>query len=328
MRYALACVVRDSSLAIARLPFVGRHRRGSATASLPAKALPPAAYAAPAEISVHSHRPVPRALERTGKGLLFIFLAGLIAFSSVVALAAEPEFYSQCRKFLPRADDFAKECRERARPFSRTFYPSGGPRGETESYSAYFDTLSAPSHFVLGCILNFKHDLSFVGLYYTAQPLDMAHFDNDEIVSITPNDDVNLLIQGVQHTLIAARQFRTDEIPPRLKGAVANCENAGLETINGVNATAINGWHFRKLTDGKLEVCLADYCEAPHSYAVFFGPHDAPIVYALNKLILIDGDGTLLLQQQYYDNACKRWKSQPLDIYGIIYEMCGKKTAQ
>jgi hypothetical protein len=253
------------------------------------------------------------------RALLVIFFA----FFYAAAAAAEPEFYSQCHKFLPRADDFAKQCEARAKPFSRTFYPSGG-RGELESYSAYFDALEAPSHFVLGCVLNFKHQISFVGLYYAAQPLDMAHFSQYPIRFIDPNDDVGLQIDGAQHTLIAVRQFQTEAIPPRLKGAVANCEDAGLETINGVNATAIIGIHFRKLTDRETVVCFGDSCHV-RPFAVFFGPHDTPIIYALRNLILIDGNGTLLIEQKFYD-SCKGWKSDPTSVEGITYEMCGQKN--
>ena len=99
----------------------------------------------------------------------------------VTAAAAEPPFYAQCHKLLPMADDFAQECLQKARSFSRTFYPSGGSRGEAESYSTYFKALDAPSHFVLGCVLDFKNKINFVGLYYTAQPLDMSRLDDYRI---------------------------------------------------------------------------------------------------------------------------------------------------
>src|SRR4051794_41054484 len=144
------------------------------------------------------------------------FLSGTFALlvSCQAALTAEPEFYAQCHKLLPVADDFARECQQRARPFSRTFYPSGGSRGELESYSTHFKTLDAPSNFVLGCVLDFKHKLSFVGLYFTARPLDMARFSDTQIAFIDPNANVGLQIDGVRHTLVAARQFATDVIPP------------------------------------------------------------------------------------------------------------------
>lgn len=172
--------------------------------------------------------------------------------------AAESSFYSQCHKLLPIADDFARECQERARPFSRTFYPSGGSRGEVESYSTYFKPLDAPSNFILGCVLNFKHKIGFIGLYYSAQPLDMARFDDYPIAFIDPDDNVGLQIDGARRTLPAVRQFVTDVIPPRLVGRPVNCEDPKIEELDGSNATAFV--HFRKIDESEIEYCNGNYC--------------------------------------------------------------------
>ena len=126
---------------------------------------------------------------------------------STPAFADEGAFYEQCQKFLPIADQFASDCLHRARPFERTFYPSGGSRGVPESFSAYFKPLAARSRFVLGCVLNFKHNLSFVGMYYSHRLMDMKDFDQHPIDFIDFDANVGLDVDGRQLTLIAVRQF-------------------------------------------------------------------------------------------------------------------------
>jgi hypothetical protein len=172
---------------------------------------------------------------------------------------AEASFYSQYHKLFPVADEFANECLHRARPFSRTFYPSGGNAGEVESYSAYFQTLDTPSHFLLGCVLNSKHKVNFAGLFYSPRPLDVFNFAEYKISFIDPNDNVGLEIDGTQTTLLAVRQFVTDVIPPRLTGRPKNCEDAHIETIDGVDATATE--HFRMIDESKIEYCIRAYCQ-------------------------------------------------------------------
>jgi hypothetical protein len=245
--------------------------------------------------------------------LVFVFF--------VCPAAAESAFYSQCHKSLPIADEFAQECLKRARPFSRTFYPSGGNTGEVESYSAYFQSLDAPSHFVLGCVLDFKHNINFAGLFYSPQPLDMSRFAESKIVFIDPNDNVGLEIDGARNTLIAVRQFVTGVVPPRLTGRPKNCEDAHIETIDGAIATAHD--RFRKIDKTQIEYCSGDYCQVG-SYSTFFGAHEVPIVYAEYDLFLIDGDGVLRIKAGYYEKACSTWKGGAAGAYNIIFEMCPK----
>jgi len=240
--------------------------------------------------------------------------------SCQAALTAEPEFYAQCHKLLPVADDFARECQQRARPFSRTFFPSGGSRGEVESYSAHFKPLDAPSNFVLGCVLDFKHKLSFVGLYFTARPLDMARFNDYQIAFIDPDDNVGLQIDGVRHTLVAARQFVTDVIPPRIKARPNNCEDPHMETINGSDATAFE--HFRQVDENQMEYCTGDYCRTVRYSS--FGVHETPVIYAFHDLFVIDSNGVIMLKDDYFKRACASWKGNTTSIYNVIYEMCPK----
>jgi hypothetical protein len=250
-----------------------------------------------------------------------VFLAALSSVS--FAVGAESLFYVQCHKLLPTADQFAADCLQRARPFSRTFYPSGGSSGEFESYSAYFRTLDATSHFLLGCVLDFKHKINFVGLYYSALPLDMSDFAKYKIAFIDPNDNVGLELDGSQNTLLAIRQFVTDVIPYRLKGRPKNCEDAHIETISGVDATTTE--HFREIDADKFEYCIRAYCQL-ETYSVFFGLHRSALVYAEHDLILIDGDGILMIKAKYYQEACATWKGGTSGAYNIIFEMCAAAT--
>jgi hypothetical protein len=274
---------------------------------------------------------VQRSLRREGSALVgamrfslsrFLSSAFAVLVSCHVAIAAEAEFYSQCHKLFPVADDFAHECLQRARPFSRTFYPSGGNRGEAESFSTYFKALDAPSHFVLGCVLDFKHKISFAGLYYSAQPLDMARFNEYPIAFIDFDGNVGLKIDGAQHTLIAARQFVTDVIPPRLRGRPQNCEDPRIETMNGSNATALH--RFRKIDENHMEYCYGNAPCKIQRYSTFGGVHEVQVIYENHDLYLIDGNGVLMLREDYFKNICALKERDTAGVYNIIYEACTK----
>jgi hypothetical protein len=146
---------------------------------------------------------------------------------------------------------------------------------------------------LLGCVLDFKHKINLAGPFYSPRPLDMSHFADYKIVFIDPNDNVGLQIDGAQNTLIAARQFVTKVIPPRLTGRPKNCEEAHIEAIDGANATAHE--RLRKIDKAQLEYCSGDYCQVG-SYSTFLGVHEVPVVYAEHDLFLIDGNGVLMIK--------------------------------
>jgi hypothetical protein len=236
--------------------------------------------------------------------------------------AVEAPFYAQCRKFLPIADTFAQECLQRARPFTRTFFPSGGSVGEAESYSTYFKSLAEPSHFLLGCVLDFKHKINFVGLYYAARPTDMARFEEYGIVFVDPNDNVGVAIDGDRHTLIAVRQFVTDVVPPRLTGRPKNCEDAQIETIDGASATAHQ--RFRKIDKKQMEYCSGTACRTV-SYTTLLGMHSVPLVYSHHDVFLIDANGVLMIKDAFLENICSAKKGNTAGFFNLIYEACPQK---
>jgi hypothetical protein len=242
------------------------------------------------------------------------------ALSWQFAFAGESSFYSQCNKLLPVADEFARNCLQRARPFSRTFYPSGGNTGEVESYSTYFQTLDAPSHFLLGCVLDFKHKIDFVGLFYSSRPLDMSHFAEYKVLYVDPNDNVGLAIDGAQSNFVAIRQFVTDLIPARLIGRPKNCEDPHIEVADGANVAKIE--RLRTIDQTQIEYCYGRTCEIG-SYSTF-GAHEVPIIFNFQNLVFIDGNGALMLREDYFKRACSLWKRPGSGVYGLLYEMCSK----
>lgn len=235
------------------------------------------------------------------------------------AFAEETAFINQCTKLLPDANEFASVCLDHARPFSRTFYPGGGSKGEIEAYSTYFKRLEAPSHFLLGCVLDSNRKLSFLGLYYAAEPSDMARFEDYEVLFVDPNDNVGISVNGVQRTLIAIRQFVTDIVPPRLKGRPKNCELPQIETVGGVTATAHD--RFRQINQNEFEFCNGVACRSAR-YSTFVREHRSPLVYASHDVFLIDENGALLIKNEHIDRICSAVRSDVASMYNIVFEMC------
>src|SRR5690348_5679818 len=131
-----------------------------------------------------------------GKIEVGILLAGFqFGIGLQTAYAVDAGFYARCASAYAVADAVAEKCKADARPFTRTFYPGGGSRGERESYRAYFPDSHGPQKFVLGCVLNSQDQLRFVGLYYSPHPVELSGKNDDPIIFVDPNSNVALNIQ-------------------------------------------------------------------------------------------------------------------------------------
>jgi len=261
---------------------------------------------------------------RPRKGSAAALIVSISIRFSAPAFADEGAFYEQCQKFLPIADQFASECLQRARPFGRTFYPSGGSRGERERFSAYFKPLDAPSRFVLGCVLNFKHELSFVGIYYSHKPIDMKDFDRYPIDFVDFDGNVGVDIDGRQLSLIAARQFATSTVPEHLHGISRNCDTAGIEYIHERVPTDPRT-HFRY--NGSDTMYYNGKEAIPIHINSFFGQHLRPLVYVDSLAsVFVDADGVLMLRAFGNEiDPCLHQSRDARNIDNIFFETCAMK---
>jgi hypothetical protein len=117
-----------------------------------------------------------------------------------------------CAEWLASADAFLDECQAHARYFTRTFYPSGGSRGEKEENSAWFGSGPANSHFLMGCTLRRDRALNFLGLYYTAEPSATAETNTAPILGIGFDGDVVLSVDGHPVKFVAVQPFDTPKV--------------------------------------------------------------------------------------------------------------------
>ncbi|NTI46658.1 hypothetical protein G6L94_32745 [Agrobacterium rhizogenes] len=233
---------------------------------------------------------------------------------------AETEFDRQCRRLLPLADDFAKKCLKDAVPFSRMFHPSGGTRAEPEAFRILFSDAYADSHFILGCHLGARGNLTYVGLYYKTSTDPLPAFRSDQIGFVDFNANAGIRVNGRKQILIAVRQFVTDFIPQRYEARVRNCEDGDLEGVQpSADSTTLvrnpdddKEWIYRYRPSTKAEI---------KPYDVFFGPGDAPRIWQVVGDVVIDANGALLTPSNWRQTACSKWQ----DVYGeegIVQETC------
>jgi len=242
-----------------------------------------------------------------------------------------------CPRWVAEADKFLAECKANARYFIRTFYPSGGSRGEKEENSAWFSTASADGHFFVGCTLNFKRELSFFGIYYTLEPEVISQANTAPIIGIGFNGDVVLSIADHSVTFVPVRPFDTPSIraawptsPARPLTPPLNCKNPGTfahnfachefpaEPINCQNPRWTDGMYYMRRVASYVDFSRFDQYGTIgmgsdpamleyYAYREFFHsskPRD--VVYMEFHSLLITSSDSVFIKNDDVSNFCSR----------------------
>jgi hypothetical protein len=241
-------------------------------------------------------------------------------------------FAAQCPQLLAQADDFAHECLSGAREQRRFFYPVG-----PEVHSAYFHPAADGSHFALGCTLNVKHQIEFLGIYYALSGDSFKIANTAPLGYIDFQGDVGIVVDGELINLIAVRQFGTDLIPLRyLSGTVKNCEGAIL--ANGNLKGPRGGWYtLFERRDAKgiwMRDCVESACLPDSEYVEFFGGSDNRIIFhdQFSDYFIESGGGifvkkaVLLKQCPIYDAMRAKGGHPQTQIENVTGEVCLSKS--
>ncbi|MEZ5690847.1 MAG: hypothetical protein R3D71_04190 [Rickettsiales bacterium] len=272
----------------------------------------------------------------------FVVLVICWAFiSPSFVYAKTPEdlsFHGQCPKLLAMADDFAKECLEKARPLSRVFLPTR----QREKHGAYFRAIDSGSRFGLGCTLDHEGKLRFVGIYYSTKSSNFKEANTSPFAFIDFSGNVGLKINGEFAVLTAVRRFVTDFIPspykpfdpksdpdavvdPNRLPPVKNCEN---EQSPDGRIRMVNGGAY-KITEsiddkGRIMIKRCDrhevFCVA--EYLSFFPSNDRRIIYSdgSSDIWFINAGGDLLVKKNWLANHCTPLQS--ISSQSLYQEVC------
>ncbi|MEZ5690846.1 MAG: hypothetical protein R3D71_04185 [Rickettsiales bacterium] len=254
-------------------------------------------------------------------------------------------FHGQCPKLLAMADDFAKECLEKARSREGMTYPypkMGGIPYKVTGYAPYFRAIDNGSNFGLGCSLDTRRRIMFLGIFYSTKSGNFAVANTLPVFnSLGAGGDVTLQKtadkNGELVNFIAVRQFRTNFIKPVMGGgemAIKNCENEQLADgrirMNHVETPRKivkniddKGRIMIRKCDGHEVLCVAEYLR-------FFPSNDQRIIYqGDHDSFFITSGGDLLVKKNWLARNCKQYKSNPRSLYdqvcNIIHSPISKK---
>jgi len=214
-----------------------------------------------------------------------------------------------CPKWLAAADSFLDECNTRARYFTRTFFPGGGSRGEKEEHSTWFAPAAGDSHFLMGCTLRVNRSLSFLGLYYTAEPSAIAQANTAPILVIDFDGDVVLSIDGHPVTFTAVQPFDTPRVKTRWSGShtvALNCQSplgqdGGYHLMRG--NTFIDFHHFD--IDNTLAISSFPDPKQRFQYVEFFSSAlPRHIIYSWGNQVLVTTSGSILVRADWFPERC------------------------
>ena len=137
---------------------------------------------------------------------------GFVGICSDANAGTLDEDIPMCSDWLAAADKFLDTCREHARTFDTTFYPSGRGGGEQEHHRVWFSTRNSNNRFVLGCVMHDNDALDFLGIYYTLFPEKIKDANRYPIQSVTFDGDVTLVADNEAVSFVAVQPFETAKI--------------------------------------------------------------------------------------------------------------------
>jgi hypothetical protein len=231
---------------------------------------------------------------------------------------ASTEFEARCQALLPSADNLYQRCQKDGVPFGQTFYPSGGNRGEDESYRVLFLDDGSRSHFILGCVLA-GPGVRMVSIYYKTSIEPLPPLKEEYIQYADLQGHVGLDIGGQRRILLAVRQVVTDKIPARYEWKVPNC---GASDIEG-NPPDFQGPRLiRNEKRQPIGFCyVADVPCTMEPYVTLLGSGTNEFAFKAEGKIFVDADGSLIVPRNDYTAICQSRKN----FYGpnaIVLESC------
>jgi hypothetical protein len=155
--------------------------------------------------------------------LAMLFITAMYFFFSIAHLAyadsGGTDLTEVCPVLLSQADAFSRECLSNAFTYERYF------DGSPETHYEYIGPSVPGSHFGLGCTLKSKHEIAFLGIYYTIDG-DNFRFSKNAMPGYVDFDgNIGLLLNGKPINFLVVRPFQTETIPlPYYASGIKNCE--------------------------------------------------------------------------------------------------------
>jgi hypothetical protein len=227
--------------------------------------------------------------------------------SSSAASITFSNFDDACPILYSQADDFIKQCIEKARPLTWVF------NGRKSAQSVFFQQVKSASHFQLGCTIDSNGAIGNVGIYYAIDPAEFSLANIAPLYSIEDNGDVELNVDD-RVGLLFIRQFVTRRVRParyydhQIKNCEASPDKNGVSSDNhGDFQATIKRFSGGALVTESGNFPLGTFCGAGLDNRYVSVPdssnmHIVAANFACQYFVM--ADGSLLIAQKSYNDFC------------------------
>lgn len=268
--------------------------------------------------------------------VMLMSVVAALTFSTVSA-NSQSAFMQLCNASIAKIEPFLAECRKNARPFKRSFYPSGSGAPVPEEHAAWFDMPEARSHFGFGCVLGPNNQVRFLGLYFAVNPDNFRQANSTEFAFIDFDGDVGLRpVDRAQFILLAVRRF---SVPGREPDPIErNCQPTSFDPVSRETVFRIRAkqdWLeiFKVSGDNPSTITQCSDRELPYDpnrcfsakYHFVLGQREAPIIFGNSRPLKITDKGGMYVEEDFLRKSCTSDFRASYEPMNIVKEICDNR---
>lgn len=114
------------------------------------------------------------------------------------------DFYSQCPLLLQQLPRVTQECLLHARPWAIIY------NDEPENHAAYLVAPKGGPHFAIGCTLDDKGQIAFLGVYYTMNSDNFRYADSSPLAFVDFYGNFAVFLKVGIANFVASQRFSVD----------------------------------------------------------------------------------------------------------------------
>lgn len=228
--------------------------------------------------------------------------------------ATASEFLRLCQTSLAKKELLISECKKNARPFHRTFYPSGRGEGVPEDFRVWFSLEQSGDHFGAGCVLWHGDEVRFIGLYFFVNPAAFRSGNSAELTFVDFQGNVGISqADGVRHTLLAIHEI-SDKLS-NFETVGRNCDIGHFD--RDLNLTVANAMNNKKLffkvtgdQPAQIQSCVDDEirylpgrCGRNRTYRSFLNDTKSSVIYRSGVFIVTE-EARLYVEEEFLASVC------------------------